>query len=145
MPDGEMGRRPRSDVDGRPDRARRARLITAILLCGLLGTWSVAAAARGTVEVEGETFGEFYDLGGLFIQVESCAHASGGYVADGIDLPGEWIELVTYLPMSRCFEDSIAVQADEDHIIDLRMTVFDYAHEDVMLTSDFTLVGAGIG
>jgi len=129
----------------RPDHRLTALALAAVAAGLLLAVTALPGHARGCIEVEGETFQNFHDIGGMMITAVACGNASGGWVADGLDVAGEWIELVVNLTVTRCFADSIGFQAQLDQTTQVRMTVLDFSADEVILTCDYEFTGEGVG
>jgi hypothetical protein len=105
---------------------------------------SAAATARDCVEIEGESFIDSWNQGGLPIRVSTCFNASGGHVADGLDVSGDWVELEVTLPWTRCYGDWIGFQGTLGQTSTVRMTVFESGQHEPLLTSDFIFTGEGV-
>lgn len=121
----------------------------ALLLLALLPA-SVAVAEQAPIETvtlyaEGETYVASHNLGGYDIHIGYCDSASGHYVADGLDVAGEWIELALTLPESVCCAASLAVQGYSGQLNGLRLSFTPAAGGAVAASADFSFTGIGIG
>lgn len=63
--------------------------------------------ARADLRIEIESFINYNDLGGGLIQRAQCSGALNGWVADFVDLPGEFVEVGLVLDEPMCFVDSL--------------------------------------
>jgi len=120
----------------------RATLVGVILVLSI--TTCTTGLARDRIEVEGESFVDSWNQGGMFIRISTCFNASGGQVADGLDVAGDWIELQVALPWTHCFADWIGLQGILGQTSTVRMTVFASGQPEPLLTSDFIFTGAGV-
>ncbi|MCB9513115.1 MAG: hypothetical protein H6694_02235 [Candidatus Latescibacteria bacterium] len=94
-----------------------------VLAIAALQITPVAAPAEDVILVEGETYVASHDLGGYSIHVTYCSSASGGYAADGLDIPGEWIELDVTLAEAHAYRARLALQGWPDESSTLRLTL----------------------
>jgi hypothetical protein len=123
---------------------RMLNSVAAFLIAGYWVASGASALARDRVEVEGESFHNSWNQGGLPIRVSTCFNASAGHVADGLDVSGEWIDLEITLPWTRCYEDWIGFQGDLGQTSSVRMIVYDSGQHEPLLTSDFIFNGEGV-
>ncbi len=114
-----------------------------LLLVGLVSLATGAAYAQGII-VEAETFTAYHNEGGNSIMWIDCSAASGGRAVEGLDYPGDWIE-VTLAIENGSFTDRIRSAGLVDLTSSIRSTVFGAGPGDVDLTSVFTTYGLGIG
>lgn len=114
--------------------------IASLLLSTVTGTAGV------TVQAEGEAFVDTYDLGGLSFSKSFCSGASEWYAADGLDIPGEWLELEIAVPLTGHYQPLVGYQVDYQDSSAVRVTVMDERVQEVNRVSDFALSeGWGIG
>jgi hypothetical protein len=67
-----------------------------------------AAPCQATgFRIEAESMIAAHNLGGAAIAVVSCSGASGAHAIQGLDSPGEWIEVRLELPTATAFLDSL--------------------------------------
>ncbi|MFH1841615.1 MAG: hypothetical protein ABIF77_00270 [bacterium] len=122
---------------------RRTGVVIGLLaLVSLAGVQSVQATVY---EVEGETYYAWHNIGGRIIQITTCHAASGGLLAAGLDMPGEWLRVQITLPGSTCYEDLVGFMGYDGDENSVRMTMYGPDSWDVAATSEFTFVGAGTG
>jgi hypothetical protein len=122
-----------------------SRLCLAIALPFLLVSTTIEGApADGVILLEGESYVASHDLGGYSIHIVSCQSASGGYAADGIDQPGEWIELDLTLAGTHGYAARLALQGWPDETSTLHLTLIPQAGGDAP-TADFSHTGSGVG
>jgi hypothetical protein len=105
---------------------------------------SASGLARVSIEVEGESFVANMNQGGLPIRASTCFNASGGYVAEGLDIPGDWIELEITLPWTRCYADWIGCQGRLEQSNTVRLTVFEPGLPDPLHITDYVFTGEGV-
>ena len=115
-----------------------------VLAIAALQITPVAAPAEDVILVEGETYVASHDLGGYSIHVTYCSSASGGYAADGLDIPGEWIELDVTLAEAHAYRARLALQGWPDESSTLRLALTPQAGGDAP-SADFAHEGSGIG
>lgn len=121
------------------------RTIALPFAIGLLALATIPAAGALSVFVEAESFTDGFDMGGASIMSIGCTSASGGLAVDGLDIPGEWIEVKATLPDEACYELVMGYQAPYDEQIKTLVTVFDDAHLAVEADVDVPLLGEGLG
>jgi hypothetical protein len=117
------------------------RLILAVVAAALL----LVASSGHCIVIEGEDFVASQDLGGIPIAWTYCSGASGGKALDGLDIQGEWIELVLDTPDAGSFTDSLRSAGLLDEESNLRSTVVNGGPGGTDLMSSFHTVGLGIG
>ncbi len=115
------------------------------LALGLLVLVTIPAAGALSVLVEAESYTDGYDMGGASIMSVACSGASGGLAVDGLDIPGEWIEVKATIPTEACYELLMNYQAPYAEPIETRVTVFDDGHSTVEGDVDVPLIGEGLG
>ena len=134
---------------GRFRRAGRGGARVAALLVGAsltLALAAIAASAGPIVEAECEAFVNYYNIDGLRIQKVFCSGASGYYAAFGLDVIGEWIEVIVDAPVTGYYRPTVAYQTEYEETAGVRMTVIDEDGEGVNRVSYFKLEeGWGIG
>jgi hypothetical protein len=117
------------------------RLVTTAAVAAFL----VFASNACGIVLEGEDFIASQDLGGLPIAWTYCSGASGGRALDGLDMPGEWIELVLSVPDAGSYADSLRSAGLLEQESDLQSTVVSGGPGGVDLVSSFHTAGLGIG
>ncbi len=123
---------------------RRTSFESILLAVGLVLALAVASAAEPIVQVEGEDYTEYNNIGGNIIQSVYCASASGQLAVDYIDRPGEWILVEATFAETGCYEPVLAFQTDFGEPALIRLTMIKAAAgEDII--SEFSVVGSGIG
>ena len=75
-----------------------------------LGLASAMALAGPSVQAECEAFVDNHNIDGLRIQTVFCSGASGYYAAFGIDVIGEWIEVIVDAPVTGYYQPTVAYQ-----------------------------------
>ena len=123
---------------------RRDVRLPAVVAVVLLVAAAVAFA-DSSVMVEGEDYVEYNDIGGGLIRPEFCSSASGQYAADYIDVPGEWIMLRATFPSTGCFDPTVGYQANAADVIELRVTISKGSPTGSDISSDYSMLGYGIG
>jgi hypothetical protein len=111
----------------------------------LLLVCTFSARGQGVIAIEGESYFNHRDHGGGMIRISYCSAASGHYIVDGIDSPGDWIDLELSLPFTGCLDDLIGCQGYYNYTSTIQMSVIDPATSEEILTSDFVLTGQGTG
>lgn len=119
--------------------------MTRLLTTAATAAFLLCTSSAYCIVIEGETFVASQDLGGLPIAWTYCSGASGGKAVDGLDIPGEWIELVLETPDVGSFTDSLRSAGLLDEESDLRSTVVNGGPGGTDLVSSFHTVGLGIG
>jgi hypothetical protein len=94
--------------------------------------------------VEAEDFVASHNEGGAVIQWVACTAASGGKALEGLDYPGDWIEL-TLVIWNGSFTDSIRSAGLPDSASTLRSLVSGAGPAGGDLNSVFSTYGMGIG
>ena len=94
---------------------------------------------------EAEDFVAYNDLGGYAILAVSCAVASQDTIVQGLDRPGEWIELSVPFEDSGFYKIEIGIQGFAGMNYDFRVTLFGAGPAGEDLRTEFQLTGAGIG
>jgi len=119
----------------------------AALLILLAAAAAPAAADWAHVDVECESYTNSLNIAGTAIGGYQCFGASGGWMVEGVDSPGEWIELEVTLPQNRVYTDSLALQAPMGFPGIVRLTVYnpDPHGIDFMTYHEFTGAGFGCG
>ncbi len=97
------------------------------------------------IRIEGETFVASHNTGGFNIGVAFCGSASGYYVADGIDQPGEWIELALTLPANTIYTARLAVQGWPGEFNILQLEFLPAAGAGSRSSTEFRFTGIGVG
>jgi hypothetical protein len=88
---------------------------TGILVLALIALLAAPGArAQTVVDVEAEDYTSADNIGGYDIQSVICSGASGGMAADGIDIVGEWIQLLVPFPKAGCYRIEVAFQGYPD-------------------------------
>ena len=82
------------------------QVVHALLLAALFGVPARACLADG-LRVEAENLTDFYNYSGTTIGTVSCSAASGRLAIQGVDFPGEWIEIPFTLTSAVAFVDSL--------------------------------------
>lgn len=126
----------------------RGGLLRATVAPFALGLTLLAAATAGgaiTVVVEAESYVDSYNTGGASIMSVLCTSASEGYAVDGLDLPGEWIELKATVPDEACYELLLGYQAPWAETIETLVTIYDEGHSTVEGSIDLRFAGEGLG
>jgi hypothetical protein len=114
-----------------------------LLVVGLVCFASGLASAQDIL-VEAESFTGSYNAGGASILWVSCSGASGGMAVEGLDYPGDWIEVALNI-WNGSFADSMRSAGLLDSASTLRSTVFSAGPGGGDLTSLFSTYGLGIG
>ncbi len=78
--------------------------LAALLLVAAL---AAAVPADATIRLEAESLADAHNVGGAPIALVSCGTASNGHAIDGIDMPGEWIELNLLLTGPSCLYSAV--------------------------------------
>lgn len=115
------------------------------LALGLTMLVTPIASSAIMVVVEAESYVDSYDTGGASIMPVLCTSASEGYAVDGLDLPGEWIELKATVQDEACYELLVGFQAPWAETIGTLVTIYDEGHSTVEGSIEFELVGEGLG
>jgi hypothetical protein len=102
--------------------ARRAALLallsvalSSIFLAAPLISRDAAAQAASVISVEAEDLYWFGDIGGQPISVSTIdcdSLTSGGKAVEGLDYPGDWIEVLLSVPEPILFRDSLCSAGD---------------------------------
>ncbi len=121
------------------------RTVAVPLTLGLLALATVPAAGALSVLVEAESYTDGYDMGGASIMSIACTSASGGLAVDGLDIPGEWIEVKATVPDEACYELALGYQAPYAEPVSTRVTVYDDGHSTVEGDVGIDLIGEGLG
>ena len=108
---------------------------------GILVISAAPAPAGPVIQVEGEDYIGYNDLGGMLIQSVPCAGTSGYTVADGIDVPGEWITLSLDVQTAGCYSVVGAFQSRSGYSIGMLLTLTGSRAASV----EFEFVGEGLG
>lgn len=82
------------------------RLIALAFTITALAVTAVPCQAAG-LRVEVEDLTTFYNYSGTTIGTVSCSGASGQFAIQGVDFPGEWIEIPFTLTSTVAFVDSL--------------------------------------
>jgi hypothetical protein len=118
-------------------------------LVRLLVTWIavclLAASGAYGIVIEAETMVASYNAGGSSIYITTCSGASGGQAVDGIDTPGDWIEVVIDLAGAGSYADSLRSAGLLDAESDLTSTVIGGGMGGADLVSSYHTSGLGIG
>jgi hypothetical protein len=114
--------------------------VTALFLLGS----AAPVFAVEAVEVEGEDYTSFSNLGGYDITEGFCSNASGSFYAFGIDVPGEWIQLPINVLKPGCYDSWILAQGFHDVRSDLKMTVFGAGPGGEDVTAYYEVIGQGL-
>jgi hypothetical protein len=117
----------------------RRWLLLVGLACLVAGT-----AHTQPIILEAEDFTASHDEGGAVIQWVTCTAASGGKAVEGLDYPGDWIEL-TLVIWNGSFCDSIRSAGLTDSASTLTSLVFGAGPAGGDLTSVYSTYGLGIG
>jgi hypothetical protein len=104
-----------------------------------------APAYAASILIEAETFSAYNDLGGIMIYKPTCSGASGGMAADGIDVPGEWIEVQLSVAETGAYADSLRSAGNLNQESDLQITIFAGGIGGTDITSAYHTIGSGIG
>jgi hypothetical protein len=124
---------------------RTARLLCVLLLLAAAASWSVTLGEEwSSYDFEGESFVDHNEIGGAAIEAVVCRGASGGTVATGIDVVGEWIELDIDLPEDDRYEPSLRFQGNRDASVSARLTLLAAGPDGEDLVADFRYIGTGI-
>jgi len=118
---------------------RRASALAAAL--GILIVGALPALASPTIQVEAEDYSSYHDLGGMLIQNVPCVGTSGSTVTDGIDVPGEWINLSLNIQTAGCYRVIGAFQSKTGYQISVLLTIVGARTAPV----SFEFVGEGLG
>ena len=131
----------------RQARRKRARTAVFAIVASLtLGLTATGALGEATVQVECEAFVDYHDIGGLRIHKEFCSGASEFYSADGVDVVGEWIEMIIFAPVTGYYEPTVGYQIEYEETAGVRMTVIDEDGEGVNRETIFQMdEGWGFG
>ena len=105
---------------------------------------SFGLASAQDILLEAEDFTASYNEGGNPILRVSCSGASGGLALEGLDYPGDWIELSLTI-WNGSFTDTIRSAGLLDSASVLRSTIFGADPFGNDLTSVFPTYGLGIG
>ncbi len=125
-------------------RVRAAALVVGALLTPALA--ATAASAGPVVQTECETFVDHYNIDGIRIHEELCSGASGYHAVFGIDVVGEWIEVIVEAPVTGYYEPLLAYQVEYEEMAGVKMTVIDEDMAGVNRVSYFKLEeGWGVG
>ena len=108
-------------------KARAAALVVGASLT--LALAATAASAGPAAQAECETFVDYYNIYGLRIQNVLCSGASGYHAVLGIDVIGEWIEVIIESPVTGYYRPIVAYQVEYEEMAGVKMTVID---EDVV-------------
>ncbi len=104
------------------------------------------ALATTSVLVEAETYMShgWNDNGGDPVQLGFCESASEEWCADGVDKPGDWIQVELYVPATGSFDATLAFQA---HASEHSYTVSLWPDTGAPRTEsvDFSFLGVGAG
>ena len=113
----------------------------------ILGATPASAALESDLPfiVEAEDYIAFNDIDGYIIAVVSCAAASNGLIVQGLDFPGEWIELSVNFPQSGFYEVQVGIQGLLGMEYELRTTIQGAGPQGEDLRAEFNYVGQGIG
>jgi hypothetical protein len=113
--------------------------------CVMLGlALLVAAAAQAAVLVEAENYVASYNTGGIGIQIVACSGASGGYAVEGVDVPGEWIEIPVTVPEIYGYADTLRSAGETGVESDLEMRIVSAFPGGGDVISTYHTVGLGI-
>jgi len=121
------------------------RTLDVPLTLGLLFLGTIPAAGGLSVLVEAESYTDGYDMGGASIMPVACTSASGGFAVDGLDIPGEWIEVKATVADEACYALALGFQAPYAEPISTRVTVYDDGHSTVEGVVGIDLIGEGLG
>ena len=128
----------------RTSLARRQIRLPAVV-AGIVLVVAAVGYADSSVLVEGEDYEDYNNIGGGLIRPEFCSSASGQYAADYIDVPGEWIMLRATFVSTGCFNPVVAYQANTADEIELRVTISKGSPTGTDISSDYSMLGYGIG
>jgi hypothetical protein len=113
-----------------------------VLLVGLVAL-AASANAQGII-VEAEAYSAYHNEGGNPIMWVDCGAASGGRAVEGLDYPGDWIEVALTIG-NGSFTDRIRSAGLFDSTSTIGSTVFGAGPGGVDLNSTFSTYGLGIG
>jgi hypothetical protein len=116
------------------------RLLLVFGLC-CLAPWLASAQ---DIIIEAETYIASHNEGGNSIVWVSCSAASGGKALEGIDYPGDWIE-VSLNVWNGSFTDELRSAGLLDSASVLEATIFGGGPGGSDLNSVFNTYGLGIG
>jgi hypothetical protein len=114
-------------------------LVTCVLVC----LFTVPGAYG--IMIEAESMVASYDAGGTSIYIATCSAASGGRAVDGIDTPGDWIEVIIDVAGGGSFVDSIRSAGVAGIESDLTSTIVGAGSGGADLISSYHTMGLGIG
>ena len=127
----------------------RRTVRTVALVVGALLTLAIAAASAlggTTIQAECEGYVDHYNIDGIRIHEELCSGASGYHAVFGIDVVGEWIEVIIEAPVTGYYEPLLAYQVEYEEMAGVKMTVIDEDMTGVNRVSYFKLEeGWGVG
>ncbi len=78
-----------------------------ILLLALLASAAALPCGAAGIRIEAEALTNAYNYSGATIFKTNCIGSSGGLAVDGMDFPGEWIEIPFTLNETAVFVDSL--------------------------------------
>ena len=130
-------------------RAHRKRVRAADFVIGaslMLALTATGALGGATIQAECEAFVDYHNIGGIRIHSEFCSGASEFYSADGVDVVGEWIEVVIFAPEAGYYEPTVGYQVEYEETAGISMTVIGEDRTGVNRVSHFKLEeGWGFG
>jgi len=123
------------------------KLKIAMRIFGALALCASLAAAETSVWVEAEDYFLLpsNNAGGGIIRRGFCGSASENYCADGVDWPGDWIQLEVDIPIAGDYNLFSAFQAYDGDEHAFQVSLGPEARGDVNRSVQFDIVGTGAG